>query len=74
MVNVTRGGIEQDSNDVVLNVAQTFGTFPALTVFQQVGLSFNARRSKLCLEHLRHRGAKDIAVAGVLIRQRFDVA
>ena len=48
--------------------------FPALTVFQQVGLHFDARRSKLRLEHLRHRGAKDVAVARVLFRQRFHIA
>ena len=72
VIEMARGGGEQDADDFVLDETQPFGAAPAVTVFQQHGLRDRAGLDHFSLQELRHRGAENVLASGMLGGERID--
>ena len=72
VIEMARGGGEQDADDFVLDETQPFGAAPAVTILQQHRLRHRAGFDHLGLQQLRHRGAENILASGMLGGERID--
>ena len=72
VIEMARGGGEQDADDFVLDETQPLGAAPAVTILQQHGLRDRAGLDHFGLQQLRHGGAKHILAPGMLFGERVD--
>ncbi len=71
-VEVAGRGGKQDADDLVLHETQPLGATPSVPVLQQQRLRGGARGDQLRFKELRHGGAEDILMAGLLFGERVN--
>jgi hypothetical protein len=72
VIEVTRGGREQDADDFVLHETQSLGATPAVTIPEKDGLRRRAGLDQLRLQQFGHGGAESILASGMLLGERID--
>ena len=72
MIEMTRRGIEQNADDLILDETQPLGATPPMPVLQEHGLRDRARFDHLRLQQFCDRSAKNILASGMLSRKRGD--
>ena len=72
-IKVLAREFEQDADDLVFYLAETFGTAPPVTVCEQQLLGLGAALDQCNLELLRHQGAQIALIAGVSLGEFLQV-